>query len=120
MTDNPFLTKKNETITGVGTVHKDLWHIAEIASLFLGWLVLPFIPLLLSAPFPFLFYTILFLYVVFFIYINHFKMHYHWTETIIFICLFLFFVFAMKSLIDYHVVDEKDVIRTAVRYGTLE
>ena len=120
MSDNPFLTQKDEHITGAATVHKDLRHIFTIAAFIIWWLVVPFIPLYLSVPYPLFFYTILLLYVIIFVYINHFKMAYHWTETVVFIAFFLFCVFMMKSLIDYDVVDEKEVVKTAVVYGTVD
>ena len=120
MVSNPFLTQKTETLTGAATVHKDIWHTVKVISFLIGWLVVPFIPLYLSEPYPFLFYTVLSLYIVFFIYINHFKMNYHWTETVVFIGFFLFCVFVMKSLIDYHVIDEKEIVKTATMYGTVQ
>ena len=90
----------------------------KILSFILGWLIFPFIPLFLTVHHPVLFYGILVSYIVFFLILNRVKMHYPWTETIVFILIFLFGVFLFKSLIDYDVIGEKQTVKTAITLGT--
>ncbi|MBP5534685.1 MAG: hypothetical protein J6Y03_04180 [Alphaproteobacteria bacterium] len=78
------------------------------------WLVVPFIPLYLSLGNPPVFYVILFGYVVFFLVMNIFVMHYSLLESCIFLLFFLFAVFFIKSLFDYEVVNGREIVKNGI------
>lgn len=97
-----------------------LFLFMRYCSFFIGLIVFPFIPLFLSAPYPKVFYPFLILYCCFFAYINKIKLKYKRKEMIVFILFFVFCALAIKSLIDYKVVNEKELVKNAMIYGTLD
>ena len=104
-------------VTEISEAPKGIRHALKIYSQILFWIVIPFIPLYLSLPYQFLFYSLLSSYLIFFFIMNKFIMHYSFIETVIFLLFFIFCVFFVKSLRQYELVDEKDMINMAVSYG---
>ena len=100
------------------SVHAAVMLALKVISFILWWCIVPFVPLFLVVHRPVLFYTLLVIYVGFFLVLNRIKMHYPWLETIVFIAFFLFCVILFKSLIDYQVIEEKHVITTAMTFGS--
>ena len=92
----------------------------NLLGLVLRWFVLPFIPLFFAAHLDVIFYLLLLIYVFFFIYINHYKNDYHWIDSLVFIGFFLFFALIMKSLISNGILNEGQILTTAVIYGTID
>lgn len=114
-----FITKDDEVVTGISDAPKNIWTSLKIYSQIIVWIVFPFIPLYLSLESPFLFYSLLTIYVIFFITLNKYIMHYSLLDTCIFILFFLFCVFLIKSLYEYEVIEKDSLIHHATTYGNL-
>lgn len=85
----------------------------------LWWVVVPFIPLYLSLPYPTLFYLILAGYLVLFFIMNYFIMRYPLIDVFVLLLLFLFCVFIVKSLSNEGVIEGKEIVRTGLEIGIL-
>ena len=120
MSDNPFTTRKNEVPVCSSEISSAVCLLFKLFSFILKWCIIPFIPLFLLEPYPILFYGVLTGYIIFFLVLNRIKMHYPWTETIVFIAFFLFCVFLFKTLIDSGFIGEKGVVKTAVTFGNTQ
>ena len=114
-----FITKDDEVVTGISDAPKNIWTSLKIYSQIIAWITFPFIPLYLSLETPFLFYTLLSIYIIFFIILNRSIMHYSLLDTCIFILFFLFCVFLIKSFYEYEVIDKESLIYHATAYGNL-
>ena len=114
-----FIIKDDEVITGISDAPKNIWTSLKIYSQIIAWITFPFIPLYLSQESPFLFYALLSIYIIFFIILNRYIMHYSLLDTCIFILFFLFCVFLIKSFCEYEVIDKESLIYHATTYGNL-
>ena len=94
--------------------------LVRYCSSFIGRFLTPFIPLFWVAPHTPLFLAVLFLYCCLLAYVNRVKFKYSWLETTVFIAFFLFCAVVMKSLVDCNVVDEKEVVKGTLLYGTID